>query len=83
MKEVRATFTVPPGIDAARPATSFAVAELRAGRGLDSDGLALDDGERGAERASWLRKPSALPSASPRQILNPDLKPRGLMRFFR
>ena len=38
VKEVRATFTVPPGIDAARPHQHFAVAELRAGRGLDATG---------------------------------------------
>ena len=52
VKEVRATFTVPPGIDEARPGPEFAVAELRAGRGLGSDGVAVDDGERGAERTS-------------------------------
>jgi len=41
-KEVRATFGVPPEIDAGRPVP---LAELLSRRGLGCDGLAFDDGE--------------------------------------
>ena len=50
VKEVRATFTVPPGIDAREAWLCIAVAQLRSGRRLDSDRLALNDGKRRAKR---------------------------------
>ncbi len=52
VKEVRATFTVPPGIDACRPASIVTMAKLRAGRRLDCNRLALHHGKRRAQRAS-------------------------------
>ena len=52
VKEVRATFGVPPGIDSARPPASVAVAQLLSRRRLDRNRLALDDGERRALRPS-------------------------------
>ena len=51
VKEVRATFGVPPGIDASRPAAVSPWPNCFS-RGLGADRLAFDDGERGAERAS-------------------------------
>ena len=51
IKEVRATFGVPPGIDAARP-DAVSPWPGFSGRRLDRHRLAFDDGERGAVRAS-------------------------------
>ena len=52
VKEVRATFGVPPGIDKSGRSRFLAVAELCSGGGLDRDRLALHHGKRGAQRPS-------------------------------
>ena len=46
VKEVHATFGVPPGIDASRSGPASPLAELLPGRRLDRHRLALDDGKR-------------------------------------
>jgi hypothetical protein len=71
IKEVRATFTVPPGIDAARPTSNFAVAELCAGRGLDCQTgwpSTMESAARSGHHCSG--EPYALPLVSPREFLN-------------
>jgi zeta-carotene desaturase len=82
VKEVRATFTVPPGIDAARPGSvspwpNCALAGDWVQTGWPST---MESAARSGHLAA-----QAVCSAigSPREFLNPDLKPRGLMRFFR
>ncbi len=52
LKEARATFSVTPGLDGARPAQATGSAGAVSGGGLDPDGLALDDGGSGAQWAS-------------------------------
>ncbi len=51
IKEVRATFGVPPGIDGLKAACCGPLAKLLSGRRLDCHRLALDDGKRGEVRA--------------------------------
>jgi zeta-carotene desaturase len=81
VKEVRATFTVPPGIDAARPASVspwpncvLAGDWIRTGWPSTMESAARS-GHLAAEAVC-----AAMGDA--RRILNPELKPRGLMRFF-
>ena len=73
VKEVRATFGVPPGIDEfAAGRRVFAVAKLCLGRRLDRNWLALHHGKRGAQRTSGGRsglhgawRPPEYPEAGP------------------
>ena len=80
VKEVRATFGVPPGIDSARPATAASVAELLPRRRLGRNRLAFHHGERRALRTSCGRS-LVQERWGTAQFLDPDLKPQGLMRF--
>ena len=80
VKEVRATFTVPPGIDAARPGSvspwpnCFLAGDWIATGWPSTMESAARSGHLAAEAVC-----AAL--GEPRKFLNPDLKPRGLMRF--
>jgi zeta-carotene desaturase len=82
VKEVHATFTVPPGIDAARPESvspwpNCALAGDWVQTGWPST-------MESAARSGHLAAEAVCTAiGSPREFLNPDLKPRGLMRFFR
>ena len=84
VKEVRATFGVPPGIDASRPTAAFAVAELLSGRRLDRDRLAFDDGERGARsghlaaEAVCAKRGSGESDADCRAVIRDLQKPQGI-----
>jgi squalene-associated FAD-dependent desaturase len=82
VKEVRATFGVPPGIDAYRPAAAaspwpnlFLAGDWTATGWPSTMESAARSGHLAAE---------ALCAAinAPQKFLAPDLKPRGLMRFF-
>ncbi|MGP8251931.1 MAG: hydroxysqualene dehydroxylase HpnE, partial [Terracidiphilus sp.] len=81
VKEVRATFGVPPGVDAYRPAAAqspwanlFLAGDWTATGWPSTMESAARSGHLGAE---------ALCAAinAPQKFLAPDLKPRGLMRF--
>jgi squalene-associated FAD-dependent desaturase len=80
IKEVRATFAVPPGIDAARPSAQSPWPNLF----LAGDWIAtgwpstMESGSRSGHLAS---EAICRTMGNPRSILNPDLRPRGLMRF--
>jgi len=82
VKEVRATFTVPPGIDAARPSSISPWPNCV----LAGDWIATGwpSTMESAARSGHLAAEAICAAAgTPRRILNPDLKPRGLMRFFK
>jgi zeta-carotene desaturase len=80
VKEVRATFGVPPGIDAARPAavspwpSLFLAGDWTATGWPSTMESAARSGHLAAEALSEV-------AGDPRTILNEDLKPRGLMRL--
>ena len=82
VKEVRATFGVPPGIDAARPAAvspwpnCFLAGDWTATGWPSTMESAARSGHFAAEGV-------CASARNPRQIVNADLKPRGLMRFVR
>lgn len=80
VKEVRATFTVPPGIDSARPGSVSPWPNCV----LAGDWIATGwpSTMESAARSGHLAA-EAICSAlnAPRTFLNRDLKPRGLMRF--
>jgi squalene-associated FAD-dependent desaturase len=77
-KEVRATFSVPPGLDARRPASATAWPGLYlAGDWTDTGWPATMEG---AARSGFLAAGSIL--GDTRRFLAPELPPRGLMRFF-
>ena len=77
-KEVRATFTVPPGVDARRPAARTAWPGLYlAGDWTDTGWPATMEG---AARSGFLAAEAV--TGGEAQFLVPDLPPRGLMRFF-
>ena len=82
VKEVRATFGVPPGIDAARPtaqspwANCFLAGDWTATGWPSTMESAARSGHLAAETLC-----RAL--GSPRAFLEPDLKPTGMMRFFK
>ncbi|MGB7547574.1 MAG: hydroxysqualene dehydroxylase HpnE [Terracidiphilus sp.] len=81
IKEVRATFGVPPGIDAARPTSAspwpncFLAGDWTATGWPSTMESAARSGHLAAEAVC-----SSL--GEPRTILDADLKPRGLMRWF-
>jgi zeta-carotene desaturase len=82
IKEVRATFGVPPGIDSARPTAAspwpncFLAGDWTATGWPSTMESAARSGHLAAEATC-----NAL--GEPRTILDPDLKPTGLMRFMR
>ncbi|HTX77290.1 MAG TPA: hydroxysqualene dehydroxylase HpnE [Terracidiphilus sp.] len=83
VKEVRATFGVPPGIDADRPAASqspwpnvFLAGDWTATGWPSTMESAARSGHLAAEAV-------CAEAGEARKFLAPDLKPRGLMRFFR
>ena len=80
VKEVRATFGVPPGIDGARPtAVSPWPHCFLAG---DWTATGWPSTMESAARSGHLAAEALCQSAgTPRAILNPDLKPQGLMQF--
>ena len=80
VKEVRATFTVPPGIDAARPGSVSPWPNCV----LAGDWIATGwpSTMESAARSGHLAAEAVCTALGDRRrILNPDLKPRGLMRF--
>ena len=82
VKEVRATFTVPPGIDAARPGSVSPWPNCAlAGDWIQTGWPSTMES---AARSGHLAAEAVCAAAgNPRQFLNPDLKPRGLMRFLK
>lgn len=80
VKEVRATFGVPPGIDAARPTSVSPWPNcFLAG---DWTATGWPSTMESAARSGHLAAEALCQSAgAPRAILNPDLGPQGLMRF--
>ncbi len=80
VKEMRATFGVPPGIDASRPTpvspwpNCFLAGDWTATGWPSTMESAARSGHLAAEAI-------CTSIGEPRQILNPDLKPRGLMRL--
>jgi zeta-carotene desaturase len=82
VKEVRATFGVPPGIDAARPHAGSPWPNLF----LAGDWVATGwpSTMESAARSGHLAAEAICESVGePRIILNPDLKPQGFMRLIR
>jgi zeta-carotene desaturase len=81
VKEVRATFTVPPGIDTARPGSVSPWPNCTlAGDWIQTGWPSTMES---AARSGHLAAEGVCTAiGSPRAFLNPDLKPRGLMRFF-
>ena len=82
VKEVRATFTVPPGIDAARPSATSPWPNCV----LAGDWIATgwpSTMESAARSGHMAAEAVCTAIGEPRKFLNADLKPRGLMRFFR
>jgi squalene-associated FAD-dependent desaturase len=82
VKEVRATFTVPPGIDAARPGSISPWPNCV----LAGDWIATGwpSTMESAARSGHLAADAVCTAlGNRRSFLNPDLKPRGLMRILR
>jgi zeta-carotene desaturase len=80
VKEVRATFTVPPGIDAARPGSISPWPNCV----LAGDWIATgwpSTMESAARSGHLAAEAVCTAMGDRRKILNPDLKPRGLMRW--
>jgi len=80
VKEVRATFGVPPGIDAARPNAGSPWPQCF----LAGDWIATgwpSTMESAARSGHLAAEAVASASGAQRSFLEPDLKPRGLMRF--
>jgi zeta-carotene desaturase len=80
VKEVRATFSVPPGIDAARPTSASPWPNcVMAG---DWIATGWPSTMESAARSGHLAAQAVCAAiGAPRKFLNADLKPRGLMRF--
>jgi zeta-carotene desaturase len=80
VKEVRATFSVPPGIDAARPTSASPWPNcVMAG---DWIATGWPSTMESAARSGHLAAQAVCAAiGEPRKFLNADLKPRGLMRF--
>jgi zeta-carotene desaturase len=82
VKEVRATFTVPPGIDSARPGPTSPWPNCV----LAGDWIATGwpSTMESAARSGHLAAEAVCAAVGePQKFLVADLKPRGLMRFFR
>jgi zeta-carotene desaturase len=82
IKEMRATFGVPPGIDSARPPAASPWPNcFLAG---DWTATGWPSTMESAARSGHLAAEAICASlGQPRTILDPDLKPQGLMRFFK
>jgi zeta-carotene desaturase len=82
VKEVRATFGVPPGIDAARPSAVSPWPNLFLAGDWVQTGWpsTMESGVRSGHLAA---EAVCVAAGEPRRILNADLKPTGLMRFIR
>jgi len=82
VKEVRATFTVPPGIDAARPISVSPWPNcILAGDWIQTGWPSTMES---AARSGHMAVEAVCAAAGePREFLIADLKPRGLMRFVR
>ncbi len=81
VKEVRATFGVPPGIDACRPTSVSPWPNCFLAGDWTATGWPAT--MESAARSGHLAGEAVCRSVGePRAILNPDLKPRGLMRLF-
>jgi len=80
VKEVRATFTVPPGIDAFRPTSASPWPNcVLAGDWIQTGWPSTMES---AARSGHLAAEAVCAAAgTPQRFLAPDLKPRGLMRF--
>jgi squalene-associated FAD-dependent desaturase len=81
-KEVRATFGVPPGIDAARPAAISPWPNLFLAGDWVRTGWPSTM-ESGARSGHLAAEAACTAIGEPQVILNADLPPRGLMRFLR
>ena len=82
VKEVRATFTVPPGIDAARPGTTSPWPKcVLAGDWIQTGWPSTM--ESAARSGHLAAEAVCLAIGEQRRFLNPDLRPSGLMRFLR
>jgi zeta-carotene desaturase len=80
VKEVRATFTVPPGIDASRPGSTSPWPNCL----LAGDWIATgwpSTMESAARSGHLAAEAVCTAMGERRKFLNPDLMPRGLMRF--
>jgi squalene-associated FAD-dependent desaturase len=82
MKEVRATFGVPPGIDAARPTAVSPWPNLFLAGDWTSTGWPSTM-ESAARSGHLAAEALSLSAEAPLHCFEADLKPRGLMRFFR
>ena len=81
VKEVRATFGVPPGIDAARPNAIAPWKNLFLGGDWTATGWPST--MESAARSGHLAAEALLAKmGTPRTVLEPDLKPQGWMRWF-
>jgi zeta-carotene desaturase len=80
VKEVRATFGVPPGIDAARPSAVSPWPNLFLAGDWVQTGWPSTM-ESGARSGHLAAEAVCAAAGEPRRILNADLKPRGLMRL--
>ncbi len=80
VKEVRATFGVPPGIDAARPAAVSPWPNLFLAGDWVQTGWPSTM-ESGARSGHLAAEAVCATIGEPREILNADLKPRGFMRW--
>ncbi len=80
VKEVRATFTVPPGIDRSRPGTDSPWPNcVLAGDWIQTGWPSTMES---AARSGHLAAEAVCAAVGlPKRILEPDLKPRGFMRF--
>jgi len=82
VKEMRATFGVPPGIDEARPTAASPWPQLFLAGDWTATGWpstmesAARSGHLASEAVCWSL-------GEPRTILEPDLKPKGIMRLIR
>ena len=82
IKEVHATFGVPPGIDTSRPSAVAPWPNLFLAGDWTATGWPST--MESAARSGHLATEAVCRAMSaPRQVLEPDLKPQGLMRFFR
>ena len=82
VKEVRATFGVPPGIDAARPGAASPWPNLFLAGDWTATGWPST--MESAARSGHLAAEAVCKSiGEPRTVLDSDLKPKGLMRMFK
>jgi squalene-associated FAD-dependent desaturase len=82
IKEVNATYSPRPGIDAHRPATTTAWPRVFLAGDWTSTGWPAT--MEGAVRSGYLAAEALLRAAGqPKKLISPDLDPTGLMRLFR